>query len=401
MALPTLSTHWKFLRLARLLGSRVLARGVLETLWEPCWSAGDPYVGTSDDVEALCEWKGERGALTKALVTAGGSKGAGFLEPYEGRVMAAAEPHYQVHDFLAHCPGWVRRRRDREADQSAPKTCTVCSGEYFSKDVRSRYCGPPCKQLAYRRSHADESPLPSSLPSRDGNASVTHAAPPPATRDENGNTSNAAVTDAHGEISNTIDQNIERVTESDRLVTPVTAGTVRYGTVRCVRTNVTSDAAKSAAPIAVEDDDDLNWDRVDVDPPAPPPPAPQLDRTSAPQTPAAVASVTALPAIVLTFPVVGKGGPTWHLREDQLARWQTLYPALDVIGEARQALAWIEAVPSRRKTGGGMAKCLVAWFNRSIDSPKARGGPTIITGSLKTAGNKAALAAFAARGRTA
>jgi hypothetical protein len=99
---------------------------------------------------------------------------------------------------------------------------------------------------------------------------------------------------------------------------------------------------------------------------------------------------------VVTFPVVGKGGPWWRLREDQIAEWRALYPNVDVIAEARKALGWLRANPDRRKTARGMAKFLVNWLNRSVDRSPARGGP-VITGSLKTAGNKASLEEFLRR----
>ncbi len=35
---------------------------------------------------------------------------------------------------------------------------------------------------------------------------------------------------------------------------------------------------------------------------------------------------------------------------------------MDILGEARKALAWITADPRRRKTAGGMKKFLVHWF---------------------------------------
>lgn len=96
---------------------------------------------------------------------------------------------------------------------------------------------------------------------------------------------------------------------------------------------------------------------------------------------------------MLTFPVDGEGGPTWHLRETQIAQWRTLYPNLDILTEARHALAWIEADAGHRKTVRGMRTFLVRWFNRGTDAPRSR-GPTVITGSLKTAGNKAAFEEF-------
>ncbi|HUC40265.1 MAG TPA: hypothetical protein VMR92_05485, partial [Gemmatimonadales bacterium] len=75
MARVGLSSNYKFLRLARALGSRVIARGTLELLWEPCYECGDPYVGTAEDIEALLDWTGGPGLLAKALLEAGGTKG--------------------------------------------------------------------------------------------------------------------------------------------------------------------------------------------------------------------------------------------------------------------------------------------------------------------------------------
>ena len=149
MARIALSTHWKFLRLARSLESRPLARGVLETLWEPCWQAGDPYLGTSADIEAVCEWRGKSGALTQALLTAGGSKGAGFIEPYEGDVRDTSEPHYQVHDFFDHCPEYVRRRRKAE-NGAYPRQCLTCGEEFFAQVPHAQFCKHACRQAAYR-----------------------------------------------------------------------------------------------------------------------------------------------------------------------------------------------------------------------------------------------------------
>ena len=109
MARPTLSRHRKFLRLAREVGGRLLARGALELIWDSAYESGDPYLGQSDDVEALAEWQGERGALTRALVNAGGDGNRGFIEEVEGR-----PGHCQVHDLLDHAPDYVRRRMERE-----------------------------------------------------------------------------------------------------------------------------------------------------------------------------------------------------------------------------------------------------------------------------------------------
>lgn len=69
--------------------------------------------------------------------------------------------------------------------------------------------------------------------------------------------------------------------------------------------------------------------------------------------------------IVLTFPTFGEGRD-WFLTASQVAHWSTLYPALDVLQECRQACAWVEANPTRRKTKRGMPKFLTAWLNRAM-----------------------------------
>ena len=79
-------------------------------------------------------------------------------------------------------------------------------------------------------------------------------------------------------------------------------------------------------------------------------------------------STTSTPTI-LTFPTVG-ASPSWPLSQKHIESWGEAYPALDVLGECRRALAWVQAKPDRRKTAKGMPAFLVNWFNRSTD----RGG---------------------------
>ena len=132
MARIGLSNNRKFRHLTAALGSRLTARGALELLWEPCYETGDPYVGTSDDIEATVGWTGARGALTKALLEAGVPKGAGFIEPYEGSVRDATETHYQIHDFFRHCPPHVSSLHKRAIAKES-RLCKVCGGEFFTR----------------------------------------------------------------------------------------------------------------------------------------------------------------------------------------------------------------------------------------------------------------------------
>jgi hypothetical protein len=52
------------------------------------------------------------------------------------------------------------------------------------------------------------------------------------------------------------------------------------------------------------------------------------------------------------------------------AEWAAAYPGVDVMAEARKALAWVNANPTKRKTARGMAKFLLGWMSRQQD----RGG---------------------------
>lgn len=70
----------------------------------------------------------------------------------------------------------------------------------------------------------------------------------------------------------------------------------------------------------------------------------------------------------LSFPVIGPGQSWWSLSEVQVAEWGTLFPGSDVRGESRKALAWVQASPMRRKTAKGMARFLVSWLTRAVDS---------------------------------
>ncbi len=54
----------------------------------------------------------------------------------------------------------------------------------------------------------------------------------------------------------------------------------------------------------------------------------------------------------------------------QVTEWQHAYPGVDVLAEVEKARAWLGANPTRRKTHGGVARFLVAWFSRAQDSPR-------------------------------
>lgn len=77
--------------------------------------------------------------------------------------------------------------------------------------------------------------------------------------------------------------------------------------------------------------------------------------------------------IVLSYPVVGHrdfGGPSavWNLTESVLRELRALYPGTDVYQEAKRALAWILANPTRRKTSSGYRRFLTGWIDRTVNS---------------------------------
>lgn len=69
---------------------------------------------------------------------------------------------------------------------------------------------------------------------------------------------------------------------------------------------------------------------------------------------------------VLVFPCVGSLR-WWPLTCSQVDTWQERYPNLDVLAECRKALSWLEA-KQRLKTAAGMARFLVGWLNRAVDT---------------------------------
>lgn len=103
MARPGLMRHRKFARLERLLGSKALAMGHLEILWEVAYECGDDLLGDAGDVETLGAWQGEPGRLSSALLE------SGFLD--------STPEGLRVHDLWDHAPEYVKKRRKREAER--------------------------------------------------------------------------------------------------------------------------------------------------------------------------------------------------------------------------------------------------------------------------------------------
>ena len=57
----------------------------------------------------------------------------------------------------------------------------------------------------------------------------------------------------------------------------------------------------------------------------------------------------------------------YPITQQDVDDWQTLFPAVDVLGELRKMVAWAEANPTRRKTDKGIRRFVVAWLGKEQD----------------------------------
>jgi hypothetical protein len=151
MARPTLFGHRKLVKLGTMLGDEARALGHLEFIWHAANETGNPVIGDAHDVEAIAKWKGEPGALVKALLGCGSAGGAGFLDALE-------DGRFEIHDYWHHAPKHAGDRRARENERRRAKVCEQCRGDYFSSDPRSKYCSAACKTAAWRTRHDGEGP---------------------------------------------------------------------------------------------------------------------------------------------------------------------------------------------------------------------------------------------------
>lgn len=87
---------------------------------------------------------------------------------------------------------------------------------------------------------------------------------------------------------------------------------------------------------------------------------------------------------VLTFHTQGPVA-TWPLTEAQIAKWQGVYPALDVLGVCRKAWGWCDANPHKRKTARGMPAFLNRWLGNEVDRLGTT-APRAVSGSPKPIG---------------
>lgn len=144
MARPGLTRHRKFLRLAHLLGSRAAALGTLELVWEVGYEAGDSLIGDTISVESAADWRGPHGQLAGWLVE------CGFLD-------RDPDGSHRIHDFWAHAPAYVRKRRQRELDRTASAHCLAADQSATSQRlVTDRKTAPlpaPSTQKTKAKTH--------------------------------------------------------------------------------------------------------------------------------------------------------------------------------------------------------------------------------------------------------
>ena len=146
MALPGFRNHPKFRRLVALLRMpEAYVLGHVEMMWEVAYEAGNAVLGDSLDVELAAGWVGDEGALTRGLMTCGGSTRAGLIEETE-----PGSGVFQVHDLLDHAPDYVENRRKRVEERGRDKVCDRCGALFRTSDTKSRFCGDACRKADWR-----------------------------------------------------------------------------------------------------------------------------------------------------------------------------------------------------------------------------------------------------------
>lgn len=95
---------------------------------------------------------------------------------------------------------------------------------------------------------------------------------------------------------------------------------------------------------------------------------------------------------VLIFPCVGDGPKEWHLVQSAVEAWGDTWPGVQIVPEAKKALAWVNAKPERRKTHRGMPAFLTGWFGRTQDRGGTTNASPSANGSVRSAKSEATVA---------
>ncbi len=248
--------HLKMKRLKRLLQVPLYrAVGILEMLWllcVDCCDEGNIGKFTDEEIADYLEWDGDACELVRALAN------SGWLD-------ANTEQRYVVHDWLEHCPSFIKDRvRMRRAREVKEQKNTLPDHQQ-----RTYVSSSPNNLEPSRTDHEPDAACHVSSYSIPSQSIPTQPIP-----------------------------------------------------VVCPETNAEPSSAG-------------------------PPPQPQVVEPA-----------------VMEFPCDGNPN-AWRLTTSQLDQWQTLFPSLDIRAECQNALAWVLALPARRKTARGMPKFLVNWFGKS------------------------------------
>jgi hypothetical protein len=135
MAKPELLTHVKFGRLVRALAlRRYEALGILEALWQHCWSCTSDALGTAADLAWIVDWPGDVDALAGALA------GCGFVDPDPAR-----PGEFRAHDLWRHAPRYARLRLARElaADEQCNLSRPSPRPDQTTEQEREHAAAPP------------------------------------------------------------------------------------------------------------------------------------------------------------------------------------------------------------------------------------------------------------------
>lgn len=63
-------------------------------------------------------------------------------------------------------------------------------------------------------------------------------------------------------------------------------------------------------------------------------------------------------------------GTEHGVKQADVEKWTGLYPAVDVMGELRKMVGWLDANPKNRKTKSGIGRFIAGWLSREQDRAK-------------------------------
>jgi hypothetical protein len=63
-------------------------------------------------------------------------------------------------------------------------------------------------------------------------------------------------------------------------------------------------------------------------------------------------------------------GTEHGVKQADVDKWTGLYPAVDVMGELRKMVGWLDANPKNRKTKSGIGRFIAGWLSREQDRAK-------------------------------